>query len=437
MESDRILSAVLRLDSWFDTMRAAAPRAGYGGPVAHWWKNNLQFTGAALDWRYEGIINAYLNLYRATNDRRWLEKAARAGDDLIAGQFPSGSYPDSSFEQNPYTSGRPHEAAVDIGLCALAAVLRAEGDPRWQRYAQTVQHNLYDYLIPRLWDESARSLRDARHLPSFVPNKAATFCEAVFLLADLTGDAAGIARYALPTLDAILKFQVQTGDLAGAIYQNQLNGVRVARFMPYYAARVVPAMLYGYAHTGRAVYVDAALQALRFCYRWRDPDGAFVQMIYPNGRVNRYPRWVAGAADIVRAGDLLKPHGFDGDSARSLTWILDGQHPNGGVGTARGFGSQSSQQAPGDLPEFRDILPVCGWADKAFRYLTGLIPANATLPTLETPDRADIECSLHGRPARYHEDRTVIELWQRDTLLYRWNKGEPWAAICTSALLWK
>ena len=49
-------SAVANLDAWLDTMRSPD---GYGGPVAHWWQNCLQFTGAGLDWRYEGIIGMH------------------------------------------------------------------------------------------------------------------------------------------------------------------------------------------------------------------------------------------------------------------------------------------------------------------------------------------------------------------------------------------
>ena len=79
--------ALARLDAWFDTMRGTD---GYTGPVSHWWQNSLLYTGIGLDWRYEGIIHGYLTLHERTGNRHWLEKAQRAGDDVVAGQLSSG-----------------------------------------------------------------------------------------------------------------------------------------------------------------------------------------------------------------------------------------------------------------------------------------------------------------------------------------------------------
>jgi hypothetical protein len=439
MDHARLIDAVRRFEAWFETMRCPAPQAGYGGPVAHWWQNNLQFTGAGLDWRYEGILHGYLNLQRATGEAHWLAKAMRAGDDLIAGQRADGGYADSNFEHNPHSLGRPHEAAVACGLGALALHLRAAGDAGWTRYAAAQERGLYGAIIPRLWNGRGRRFDDSPGDTTFVPNKAATICEALFLYADLHDDTTAITTYILPTLDAICAFQVPAsgGALAGAIYQNELQGRRVARFMPYYAARAVPALLRGYQFSDDRRYLDAALNAMRFCYRWRDDDGAFAQMIYGDGGVNRYPRWITGAADIVGAGDLLVAHGFDGDPTPTRDWILNGQHANGGIGTAHGFGAQISQRLDSARPEFRDVLPVCGWADKAFRYLTGLLPAGAIITPAPPPERIEIACSVRGQAARYVEDAAVMEVWRGETAIYRWNKGERWAAVCAPEMVWK
>jgi hypothetical protein len=48
-----------RLEAWLESMRGPG---GYGGPVAHWWRQSLLYTGPGLDWRYEGIILGYLAL---------------------------------------------------------------------------------------------------------------------------------------------------------------------------------------------------------------------------------------------------------------------------------------------------------------------------------------------------------------------------------------
>ena len=73
---------VADLDAWLETMRGPD---GYGGPVAHWWQNCLSYTGAGLDWRYEGLISGYLTLWARTGEPRWAARARRAGDDLRRG----------------------------------------------------------------------------------------------------------------------------------------------------------------------------------------------------------------------------------------------------------------------------------------------------------------------------------------------------------------
>ena len=39
---DAINQAVVKIDFWLDSMRTPE---GYGGPVAHWWQDCLQYTG--------------------------------------------------------------------------------------------------------------------------------------------------------------------------------------------------------------------------------------------------------------------------------------------------------------------------------------------------------------------------------------------------------
>src|SRR4051812_17366681 len=113
--------AVARLDGWLDTMRGPG---GYGGPVAHWWQQCLVYTGPGLDWRYEGLILGYLQLWAHTGAEGWLHKACRAGDDLVQAQLANGHYPASGFEANLSSAGTPHEAACDVGLLSLALALR-------------------------------------------------------------------------------------------------------------------------------------------------------------------------------------------------------------------------------------------------------------------------------------------------------------------------
>ena len=362
------------LDAWFDAARLPD---GYGGPAVHWLSENTSFTGAGLDWRYEGIIIGYLNLWAATRKPIWLEKATRAGEDLVRGQLPTGCYRNSCFDSNPNTGGIPHEPAADLGLLRLADALRAAGDPSWFRFAETAGINLQRFCIEQLWDANARSFRDDPVAPSFAPEKTAAICEAIFAYARVTGETAWVRRHALPALNVLVGHQIVEGParagrgLDGALYQNSLGGCKTARFFPLSAARCIPSLVEGWSLTGEERYAASARRAAGFLLRVRLSDGSFPQVIYPHGRKNVYPRWVAGTGDLLRPLLLAKNAlaGIDFDPLPTLRWLLAGRQSDGSIRTADGFG-RLLPGAPSRDP--RDNLPVIGWMDKAFRMLANL-----------------------------------------------------------------
>ena len=419
----RIEHVVAGLDAWLETMRGDG---GYGGPVAHWWQQSLLYTGPGLDWRYEGIIAGYLTLWQRTGNRQWLAKARRAGDDLVAGQTDDGHFRASAFEINPAPAGTPHEAACDVGLLLLARALQRVGDSGWGRYVETAQRNLESFYIAQLWDPAGRRVQDSPTSSSFVPNKAATACEALFLLTEVTGDARWVDVYALPTLDHLLIHQMRSADrLDGAIIQNSFGARLVEKYFPIYIARCVPALLSGYHWTNDERYLDAALRAMRFVNRWKYSDGSFPTVIYPNQRVNRYPSWVAPLGDVLRAGITLQPYGFDDDLQPMTDRLLAGCDASGGIRTATGFAAQAGG-TPGGLPDVRDLLHVAGWCDKAFRSLAMLVEADLS-PTESASFRRD--CTFRGRRLTLSETPDTLECTDRTSVRYRWRKGSRWAEI--------
>lgn len=409
-----------RLERWLETMRAPG---GYGGPVAHWWRDSLLYCGAGHDWRYEGVLRGYLELFRVTGEPAWLARARRCGDDLLAAQLPQGNFTCSSFEANPRPGGTPHEASVDVALLALARALRDVDDPAWSRYLEAAHGNLERFYVGRLWDDQVQAFRDDPARPSFVPNKSATLVEALLLCDDLVGGEEWGERYARPTLAAILGHQVRrAGPLHGAIAQNSFGARLEAKYFPLYVARCVPALLRGAARWDDRRLLEAALAAGEWVLRWRDEDGGLPQVVYADGRLNRHPRWVAAVGDVLRALDLLRAHGLEGDLEPTRAWLLDGQLPNGAFRTARGF---AGDERPGPA-DARDLLPVVGWNDKAFRYLAARV--SGPLPEVEIGS-VEEACTWHGRPARYYEDATVVEVLPEGggPPFYRWRKGETWA----------
>jgi hypothetical protein len=379
-----VADAVLGLDRWFDGMRVDWPTPGYGGPVVHWWNHCLAYRGAGLDWRYEGIVDGYLSLWCRSGDQRWLAKAMRAGDDLVAGQRPTGHFVNSRFELNPGEGGTPHEVACDVALLLLARELSRTGHPHAERYLATARRNLDAYWFGRLWHAPSATLWDAVGQPTFVPNKAATFVEAVLLLRQLTGDDVLLERYAIPTGDRMLELQVHRPgtELDGAIAQNRLGGQVVASYFPLYNARCVPALLQLAEITGERRFRDGACAVVEFLVRVREPDGGLPQVLYAGGRRNRYPRWIAGAGDIVRALELARRSGLAVDPTPTLAWILRGAQPDGSIAAAEGFGRLIPWLSRRDRS--MDRVGVVGWCDKAFRSVAPLVSTDRL--------REDIAC---------------------------------------------
>ena len=370
VDQDAIVSAILGLDRWFDSLRVEWPTPGYGGPVVHWWNHCLGYQGTGLDWRYEGIIAGYLALWERTDQRVWLDKAVRAGKDLVNGQLPDGSFRNSRFELNPGIGGTPHEAAADVGLLMLADSITDHDAVVGDQLFRTARHNLESYWIEQLWHESTATLWDDPGLPSFVPNKAATFVDAILILAKKSANDDLVERFVLPTVKNILDMQVAdpTSPLDGAIAQNRFGNTIIEAYFPLYIARCIPPLLAASGLTGDPQERSGALRAVRFLERVRDPDGGFPQVIYRKGKMNRYPRWIAGAGDIVRAFVTANEYGAEVDPIPTINWILSGVRLDGHIATASGFRRVVPWVSRRD--RHADEIGVVGWCDKAFRALS-------------------------------------------------------------------
>lgn len=438
-DADELRGLVVRLHAWFETMRGDD---GYTGPVTHWWMNTPGYTGVGIDWRYEGIIAGYLNLYALTGEAYWLDTAVRAADDIVRAQLPDGHYHSSGFELNPYAAGTPGEFACDVGLLLLARTLRDAGDVRWQQYLAVAGRNLTRYALAQLWDAHSATFRDQVGVAGFVPNKVATLCEALLLLADLTRDDTLVTRYVLPALDAILAQQVPArsdNPLAGAIAQVSTHGTHNGVYFPYYVARCIPALVQGYTYNGDPRYLHAAQQAGHWLGRVRLPDGSFPQVLYANGTCNVYPQWTAGVGDVLRVWLLLQPHGVALDLEDSFVWLLKVKQAAGAFRTAWGFAASVTGIRPQMPADVRDMLPSCGWNDKAFRLLTELLLHIANEPGARAPLLPAVqgyqplayehECRCGGRTFDYYEDTQQIRIARRGRVYYQWWKGAPAPAV--------
>lgn len=422
VQATHIAVAVARLEAWFEQQRGLD---GYGGPVVHTTRHNLTYTGVGRDWRYEGIIAGYVRLWERTGEPRWLERAARAGDDLLVGQTQDSHFASSAFEHNPATAGLPHEPACDTALLLLAQALRRARRPEWRRYSDAAERNLRRFVIGQLWDEASRSFCAAPGQPLFAPESAAAIGEALFLLSDLTGDGVWAERYAVPTVRRICALQWTGGPLDGAIAQSSLRGQVADRYDPIAVARCIPTLLRAGDWSKADFYAERARRAMAFLLRWTDADGVMPSLIYRGPRVAHWPTWIAPLGELLRAAEALSAHGEHLDLVRVRTRLLDGQDPSGGIQTARGFARLSGAR-PGAPPDFRDLLHVAGWCDKALRALAGLV--DGPLPEVETAP-FETDCLFRGQSYCFRETATLVEATRGALVCYRWYKGAPWPEV--------
>lgn len=413
--------AVLRLDVWLETMRAPE---GYAGPVAHWWQSCLLYSGAMADWRYEGILAGYVQLYRVDPQPRWLARALTAGDDLLRAQLPNANYQNSSFEIGPLEGGTPHEAAVNVGLLELARLLRAKGDLRWQRYMQAAERNIEAYLLGRLWNGTA--FLDQAWNETLVPNKNATTMEALLLYEELSGRS--MEQYIHAAARLVGSGQVRlSGPRAGATVHLGTGPFRLA--IGIYTARCAAALVRLYRRYPRPEYLEWARSMGLFLLRQIVAGGTRFGY-YADGRPIDSPLWISASGDLLRALIVLRPYGDIPDEAiNTLTdMLVSQQYPSGGMPTTYGLGAKGRVARHTGLPDFRDLLPVVGWCDKAFRALTLQVERPLPEAPVGLTHAFERPCVWKGQLARFSETDTHIQLYteRNGRTLYDWVKGESY-----------
>jgi hypothetical protein len=422
IRTHQIATAVLKLDAWLQTMCSAA---GFTGPIAHWWESCLIYCGPMIDWRYEGIIPAYVTLFESTGGRLWLQRAKQAAEYAVLGQLPSGNFRNSSFQHGAIEGGTPHEAAVDVGLLELARLLRRTGDETWHRYFEAAERNITSYLLGPLW--GGEGFREQPWDATLVPNKNATGMEALLLYEELSGR--DMSHYVEAALKVILSAQEQSGPRAGGTVHIGTGKHRLA--IGIYTARSVCALLRLYQRDPRSALLDVVTRAMMFLNRLITPDGTFFGY-YLDGSLVANPRWIAPAGDLLRAAVSANEYGSTppGIIDALVDLLLEQQLPSGGIPTAYGFAERGGHRPYRGSPEFRDILPVAGWCDKALRALSLLCPSNMDTIVADTHP-SELSCTWKGKPCRYSENDYEICLREESTgrVRYRWCKGQVWPDV--------
>jgi hypothetical protein len=140
--------------------------------------------------------------------------------------------------------------------------------------------------------------------------------------------------------------------------------------------------------------------------------------------------------DLLASHDSTYPSTSDHYQALLQT-LTAGQLPSGGIITGHGFASQIQQRdLAANTLDFRDVIPVVGWCDKAFRYLASHVPINQSLPPAALSPY-ETKCCIRKQNATWHEDEKTMTSKSADKLLYQWQKGSDWVSVSTPEVMWK
>lgn len=417
MDRRVLLDTLARLDAWLETMRAPT---GYGGPISHWWESNLLFTAPLFDWRYEGVIDGYRELFLRTGRHHFLGRALAAAEDLPSQLLPDGRLRNSSFQFGPVRGGTPHEAAIDVALLKLADTLFSLKHERAQTFQDLAVANLERYWMGTLWD--GQGFRDQPYNPVLVANKHGTLLEALLEYEAQTGIDCG--RYIEACVRVITSAQVADGAQRGGTVHRGIGPSRLA--IPIYTARAANGLLSYYLRTGDETVRPVIERAATFLVALRSPAGTYWG-IYGSGRLCRNPQMIAGAGDVLRLLVRLREQGMaevEREADALVTTLLVQQQPGGGLPTAQGFTLKGLGRATSER-DLRDVLPVVGWVDKSFRALALLVEADEVLPNVDL-EPYEVPVRWRGRRFTFRESRGAFEV--RDsagTIRYHWRKGKP------------
>ncbi len=418
-ETDAAGSALGRLEAWLATMRG---EGGYYGPVVGLRGVAMAWCGPGHDWRWEGLLDGWIALHRRTGSAVYLDRMAQALGDLRDVQLPNGTFRNSYFENNPFEGGMPYEPATIAAVLRAGRCLKEQGRAWPDGTATMLERFVEQRLIKELWNKVLRTFNNwlQSEFEVYSPPAVAAIVETLCDYAELTGTAERWTPYIAQAAESLLKSQVRAGALAGALPVSNRDGASAS---PYLAARCLPALARLHRDTGDARFAAAGDALAGFVRRCLLPAGGVPFMVYANRPARVVPRFVGAAAGTLVALDRVQRL----DAAlleASLGWILEQQTASGAFATAVGFGSGALQPR---RPDWRDTVPVCGWADKVYALLarrtTGTVPAGTSGPVSRT-------VLVQGRAAEFTEDADGMALRSGKDDWFVWRKRTVWPDVC-------
>ncbi len=393
---------------WLDSMHQ---KKGFSGPVTHYWKDSLNYIGPSLDWAYEGLIISFISLFEKTGQKEFLEKAVMLGDELVENQNSFGTFFNSNFESNPsiFDGSTPHETAACIGLMHLVKKLDSMGQ-NFEKYLNAVKKNIENFHLKILWDSKKEAFFQYRFDKKLhVPNKNATIVELLLLVDDFLKEEKYF-YYAKKSSEFIIAQQHKNG----GIFQSDSR----KRIITFYTARCIPALIQMYKKTNQKKFLNSALKAGKFIEKMFSPKNGFYFGLMKQKNewlLFKYPVFIAGSADIIRAIIELQNFGKKSVSEK-IKWFLSKQNPNGSFPTSFGMNKKNQATDYSGKPFWRDIIGVVGWNDKALRLLVSLLKKREKIKPLQIKN-FEFECE----DAFFKETKSKIIISGKENFVFKKN----------------
>jgi len=403
--------AVGRLEGWLATMGGSA---GYYGPVVGLRGVSMAWCGIGHDWRWEGLLDGWTTLHRRTKDPVYLDRMDAALNALTSAQLANGTFCNSYFENNPFEGGMPYEPALMAAVLRTLSYMQEIAHPWPVGTAEMVERFVEERLIKELWNKVLKTFNNwmQSDFERYSPPAVAAIVEILCDYAKLSDSAERLAPYIVGAANSLLACQFRDGPCVGALPLSNQEGSDVS---PCMAARALPAFARLQQQTGDARFASAGDALERFVKISFLSDGGMAVMAFANRSTRLVPLFVGATADTLRSFE--RAGRYDATLMRTqIPWLLSHQTASGGFDTAVGFEDGRGSKS---LPDWRDVIPVCGWTDKVYGLLAGLVEKPVSLVSGGPVSRS---VRVRGEEAVFMEDNVSMTLQSKNTDWFNWRK---------------
>lgn len=375
MINQEIISVALSKQiSWLQTWKTK--KGAYNGYVVHRHDLKRMFKIHDTPWSQGPIINGYLNLYLKTKDNKWLQEAIQAADLQCKRLHKNGKYIYAGFEDDRFSS-LVHNSLANCALLDLAKILIDEGNnENAQKYLKIVKENIDLYIIGVLWNENFGAFKFSEidyytpNVTRFVVNMNSVAVESLIKLSILTGEKK-YQEYAMRVGEWILTEQIESTDTEnGGINYSQVQPRVLISIYTALAMRGLDDLFY---ITEDQRYLKMMKKAAIHLKNLVDPETKLFYHAIINGKIVKYPQFVAGAGIILKAlDDTEKLTGEKYNYQDIFKVILRNQLPNGGFSNFIRYRGKDNSRSK----IWENIVPIVGWNAHFFEFLTRKIKNN-------------------------------------------------------------